>query len=158
MEIDVDLCRPRGAANVFLIKFQLGKVMKSHILSLAIATVVFNGGFSLHAHDVFKEPMEEKYQLKTVSCKACHPNNKDRSIHNKLGKLLEAEFDRQGLEMTKKYEEAKTQGEEAQKAYEKQMIEAFKAAMLVVEKKPLTFEEMISSGLLNGTRPKDEKD
>jgi hypothetical protein len=132
--------------------------MRTPILILFILTVVLGGQVQLRAHDVFKEPMEEKYQLKTVSCKACHPNNKDRSIHNKLGKLLEAEFKRNGLEMTKKYEEAKTQGADAQAAYEKQMIEAFKEAMLVVEKQPLTIEDLILSGLLNGTRPKAEKD
>jgi hypothetical protein len=153
-----DRLRRATSAGDFLVDNNLGNAMRTPILILFISIVVSGGQAQSIAHDVFKEPMEEKYQLKTVSCKACHPNNKDRSIHNKLGKLLEAEFKRKGLEMTKKYEEAKAQGADAQAAYEKQMINAFTEAMLLVEKQPLTIEDLILSGLLNGTRPKDEKD
>lgn len=107
-------------------------------------------------HDVFKEPLEERYGLKTVSCKTCHPNNKDRSIHNLFGQMYADEF--KGMDMSRKYEEAKAKGEEAQAAYEKEMIAAFKKAMPKVEKKQLTVEQIIRAGLMNGTRLADKPD
>ncbi len=123
---------------------------------LVFAVLSISSIGSALGHDVFKEPLEERYGLKTVSCKTCHPNNKDRSIHNLFGQMFEEEF--KGMEMSKKYEAAKAEGEEAQAAYEKVMIEAFKKAMPVVEKKQLTVEQIIRAGLLNGTRLADKSD
>ncbi len=102
------------------------------------------------AHDAFKEPMQKRYGLKTVSCKVCHPNNKDRSIRNAFGEYYAQAL--KGQDMTKKFDEASEKGEEAQKAYEKEMVKAFIEAMQVVEKKPITIEEWIKTGMLNGTR------
>lgn len=102
------------------------------------------------AHDVFKEPLEKRYKLKTVSCKTCHPNNKDRSIHNKFGQMFADQF--KGMEMSKKFEAAEAAGEEAKKKYEAEMVAAFEKALLIVEKKKLTIAEMLEAGLMNGTR------
>jgi len=103
-----------------------------------------------NAHDCFQEPMEERYGLRTVSCKTCHPNNKDRSIHNEFGKLFEKEL--LGKELTKKFNEAEKKGEEAVAEYEKEMVQHFIVAMKAVEKKSMTFEDLIKHGLLNGVR------
>ena len=89
--------------------------MKNFIAPMAsfIFLFTFNVSF-LSAHDVYKEPLEERYGLKTVSCKTCHPNTKDRSIHNVFGQYFADEF--KGQEITIKYEEAKAAGEEQQAA------------------------------------------
>ncbi len=113
------------------------------IFSIAVST-------SAVAHDAFKEPMQKRYGLKTVSCKVCHPNNKDRSIRNPFGEHYAQAL--KGQDMTTKFNEASEKGEEAQKAYEKEMVKAFIEAMQVVEKKPITIEEWIKTGMLNGTR------
>lgn len=105
---------------------------------------------SAAAHDAFKEPLEERYGLKTVSCKTCHPNNKDRSIHNDFGKLFLAEL--KGKEITRKFKEAEAVGEDAVKEYEKEMVKHFLEALKVVEKKKMTFEDLMKAGLINGTR------
>ena len=102
------------------------------------------------AHDVFKEPLEKRYKLKTVSCKTCHPNSKDRSIHNAFGQMFADQF--KGMGMSEKYEAAEAAGEEAKKKYEAEMVAAFEKAMLVVEKRKLTVAEMLRAGLMNGTR------
>ena len=102
------------------------------------------------AHDCFQDPMEERYGLKSVSCKTCHPNNKDRSIHNEFGKLFEKQLE--GKDLTKKFKEAEKKGEEAVAEYEKEMVKHFVEAMKVVEKKHMTFEKLIKYGLLNGVR------
>ena len=54
--------------------------------------------------------------------------------------------------MTKKFNAAAEKGEEAQDAYEKEMVKLFKEAMKVVEKKSMTFEDMIKAGLLSGAK------
>jgi len=118
----------------------------------AAAFAVLIGGSSLLAHDAFKDPLEERYNLKSVSCKTCHPNNKDRSIHNKFGLYYEEAL--KGHDITKKFNAAAEEGEEAQEKYEKEMVKLFKEAMKVVEKKSMTFEDMIKAGLLNGTKLK----
>ncbi len=111
------------------------------------------------AHDAFKEPLELRYNLKTVSCKSCHPDNKDRSIHNKFGMLFVEAL--KGKEMTKKFNEAEAKGEEAKVAYEKVMAEEFTKLLPEIEKKKITFKELIEAGLFNGMRvntAKQEKD
>lgn len=113
----------------------------------------------LLAHDAFKEPLEHRYNLKTVSCKTCHPDNKDRSVHNKFGMMFIEQF--KGLEMTKKFNEAEAKGKEAVAEYEKEMQAIFTKALIEVEKKQLTIKDLIEAGLLNGVRlntPKDKKD
>lgn len=106
------------------------------------------------AHDAFKEPLQTRYNLKTVSCKTCHPNNKDRTIHNEFGKLIELELKGKGI--TQMFKEAEAKGEEAVKAVEPEMAKIFIEALKVVEKKKMSFEDLLKFGLLNGVRVKDK--
>ena len=124
------------------------KCRKGLVLAMAvIALIACNPAI---AHDAFKKPMEEKYGLKTVSCKTCHPNNKDRSIHNEFGKLFEDAL--KGKDISQKFKEAEAQGDQAVAEYEKEMVQHFMEALEVVEKKKMSFEELIRFGLLNGVR------
>ncbi len=106
------------------------------------------------AHDCFTKPLEERYNLKTVSCKTCHPNNKDRSIHNKLGIMFENAL--KGKDLSRKFKEAEAQGEEAKLACEKLMVEDFKKVLVEVEQEKLSLSDMIKFGLINGMRLTDE--
>ena len=131
--------------------------MKKTNVLLLIFVVCITLPMTINAHDCFQDPMEERYGLKSVSCKTCHPNNKDRSIHNEFGKLFETAL--KGKDLTKKFNEAEKKGEEAVAEYEKEMVKHFVEAMKVVEKKQMTFEDLIKYGLLNGVRlekPKEE--
>ena len=130
--------------------------MRNLILTLAFVGIVLLGNQTLSAHDAFKEPLEKRYNLKTVSCKTCHPDNKDRTIHNKFGMLFLEKF--KGKDMSKKFAEAEAQGEEAKVAYEKIMAEEFTKALVEVEKTKLTIKELIEAGLLNGTRLDESKE
>ena len=126
---------------------------KSLLFELAL---VFIATASLQAHDAFKDPFVKRYGYKSISCKVCHPNKKDRSIHNKFGHYYEEAL--KGSEITKKFNEASEKGEDAQKEYEKEMVKLFEKAKVVVEKKSMTFEDFTKAGLLNGTKmPKPEK-
>ena len=118
-------------------------------LIVVVATTACFGNV-VSAHEVFKKPLQEKYNLKSVSCKACHPSNKDKSIHNKFGMYFVDIF--KGQELTKKYDEATKAGDEEKLKVEESLVVKFKAALKIVEKKQLTFEDMINAGLLNGTR------
>ena len=123
--------------------------IQNSFLILLIVAIVQGSSF---AHDCFKEPLQSKYNLKTVSCKTCHPNNKDKSIHNEFGKLLETELKGKGL--SKMFKEAEAKGEEAVKAVEPEMVKHFLEALKVVEKKKMSFEDLMKYGLLNGVRLK----
>lgn len=102
------------------------------------------------AHDEFKEVLERRYRLKSVSCKACHTDNKDKKIRNAFGKLLDKEL--KDKKLTERYQAAKDEGEDAKKRFEKKMIKEFSVALNAVEKKPVTFLALMETGLLNGTR------
>ncbi len=132
--------------------------MKNVILVLFLAGFSIALSSELAAHDAFKEPLKHRYNLKSVSCKTCHPDSKDRSIHNKFGMMFVAEF--KGLDISKKFKEAEAKGKEAVAEYEKEMKAAFNKAIVEVEKKQLTIKDLIDAGLLNGLRlnkPKDKK-
>ena len=85
--------------------------MHSRTFVFAIFTMLGLMSTSIQAHDCFKKPLQDRYNLKTVSCKTCHPNNKDRSIHNKFGIIVEKQL--KGKELTKMFKEAEAKGEEA---------------------------------------------
>ena len=105
---------------------------------------------SVSAHDEFKEAMEHRYRLRSVSCKACHTDNKDKKIRNAFGKLLFEAL--KSKELTKNYNEAKSKGDKAKKQFEKQMVKDFLSALKRVETKPVSFSALLEAGLLNGTR------
>ena len=130
--------------------------MKSTLSLLVVVTVSWvTLSNCTWAYDAYKEPILQRYHLKTVSCKACHANSKDRTIYNKFGQLFVDAL--KGQEIAKKYEEAKAKGDEQKKKYEAEMAKTFTAVLAVVEKKTMTIEDMIKAGLLNGTRLRDKK-
>ena len=104
-------------------------------------------------HD--EEPLEQRYHLKTVSCKTCHADSKDRTIYNKFGQMFVEAFKGKGI--AEKYEQAKAEGEQQKKEYEAEMAREFAATLLVVEKKTMTIADLIKAGLLNGTRLDQKK-
>lgn len=139
--------------------------MNYHVIILSIA---FCLGLMLcnfaSAHDCFKEPLEERYKLKTVSCKTCHPNNKDRSIHNKLGIIFENAL--KGKNLTKQFKDAEAADEKsglkkddensAVFKVNKVLVAEFNKVIPEVEKSELTIADMIKFGLINGMRLNDE--
>lgn len=126
--------------------------LRASILLLGVAVVAINLSTpqALNAHDEFKEVLERRYRLKSVSCKACHTDNKDKKIRNAFGKLLHEELKDKNL--TQRYHDSKKEGEEAHKKFEKTMVKEFTVALKAVEKKPVTFQALMEAGLLNGTR------
>lgn len=128
--------------------------LRSHATSIAalasfIAIALATGG-DLDAHDEFKEVLERRYRLKSVSCKACHTDNKDKKVRNAFGKLLDKELKEKKL--SEGYRAAKDEGDDAKKRFEKQMVKEFSIALNAIENKPVTFLALMEAGLLNGTR------
>lgn len=124
--------------------------MGNRIVFTLLFFAVLIGHSQVRAHDAFKEPFEQRYDLKSIACTACHPNAKDRSIHNKFGKYYEEAL--KGKDISAKFKEAEAKGEAAVAEYEKEMVVHFVEAMKAVEKKSISFEELIQAGMLNGTR------
>jgi len=126
--------------------------LRASILLGFLGSIAFNLSIasSLNAHDEFKETLKRRYRLKSVSCKACHTDNKDKKIRNAFGKLLYEELKENNL--SQRYVDSKKEGEEAHKQFEKIMVKEFAIALKAVEKKPATFQALLEAGLLNGTR------
>ena len=121
-----------------------------------LAMALLSGGYA-DAHDEFKDVMKDRYTLKSVSCKACHTDNKDKKIRNAFGKLLHKEL--KDKRISEGYRESKQQGEEAHEKFEKEMAKHFLVALKKVEKKQLSFASLLNAGLLNGIRlDKDQVD
>ena len=129
--------------------------MKTNATLLVLLIFCYVMPSALNAHDCFQKPMEERYSVKSVSCKTCHPINQDRSVHNEFGKLFLAEL--KGKELSKKFKEAEKKGEEAVAEYEKEMVKHFVVALKVIEKKNMTVEDLIKYGLLSGVRLEKKK-
>jgi hypothetical protein len=128
----------------------MNAMRQTWLISLFVFFAGMNQCFLASAHEVFKEPLEERYNLKTVTCKTCHPKNDDRTVNNKFGQLFAEAF--KGKDLTKRYEQAENQGEEAKKAFEKEMIKEFNTALNAIEKQTISYSDLIRAGLLQGTR------
>ena len=86
--------------------------MKTSIALLFFLGLCLLATENLNAHDCFQKPMQERYAtVKTISCKTCHPNNKDKSINNEFGKLFVKELEGKGI--TKMFKKREKQGDEA---------------------------------------------
>ena len=121
-------------------------------LAIAIAFCVCISG-TADAHGVFKDPLEERYGLKSVSCSACHPTS-DKHVHNKFGRMFYRKF--KGLDLTKKLEAAKEESKEAEEAFEQVMVAEFEKALVEIETQQMTIAEVFQGGMWNGTKLTDE--
>ncbi len=127
------------------------------ILTTAVAAcfVCLLINHSVEAHDFLKKPVQERYGLKSVSCKVCHPGG-NKAINNAFGMHFKEAF--KGKNFTKRVKEAKAlkkeNAEEGTKKLDEvsaDMIAAFKKVVPEIEKKTMTFAEMAKGGILNGT-------
>ena len=131
--------------------------MKIGMLVVAVCLFGFGNvaGLELTATTRSRSQLEKRYNLKTVSCKTCHPITKDRSIHNKFGLLIEAQL--KGKDMTRRFNEAEAAGEEAKVEFEKVMAKEFLVAPSKwSKKKSSTIKEMI--GAADERNPVEQKD
>lgn len=125
-----------------------------YVMFFAAMAFTFSFVTSAEAHDVFKAPMQERFNLKTVSCSACHPG-KEKSVHNKFGAMFVKAF--KGKDLTKKLEEAEAKGgEKGKEEFEAEMVEHFKKALKDLEKKEPLMIAIVDAGLLVGTKKTPE--
>ena len=115
---------------------------------------------SVDAHDFLKDPLQERYGLKSVSCSACHPGS-DKAINNAFGMKFKTAF--KGKDYTKRVHEAKDlkktdkdAGEKALEAIGKEMVADFNKVIPEIEKQTMTFADMAKLGVLNGTKLEKE--
>ena len=108
------------------------------------------------AHDFLKDPLKERYGLKSVSCSACHPGS-NKAINNAFGLKFKTAF--KGKEYTKRVHEAKdlkkknkAAGDTALEGIGKEMVAQFITVIEEVEKESMTFGEMAKAGILVGTK------
>jgi hypothetical protein len=126
------------------------------ILTIAATTcfvcLLFNN--SVSAHDFLKDPLKERYGLKSVSCSACHPGS-NKAINNAFGMKFKAAF--KGKDFTKRIHAAKDMkdkaaGKKLKEEIGAEMVVAFNAVVGEIEKEKMSFAEMAKAGILNGTK------
>ena len=108
------------------------------------------------AHDFLKNPLKERYGLKSVSCQACHPGS-NKAINNAFGMKFKTAF--KGKNYTKRVHDAKElkkkdkeAGEKALDAIDVEMVAQFNEIIPGIEKESMTFAELAKGGLLVGTK------
>lgn len=113
-------------------------------------------GSSADAHDFLKDPLKERYALKSVSCSACHPGS-NKAINNAFGMQFKTAF--KGKNYTKRVHAAKDMkkkdkeaGEKALDAIGVEMVAQFNEIIVDIEKESMTFGELAKAGLLVGTK------
>jgi len=129
----------------------------NRILAMTTACFVcllFAGDVS--AHDFLKNPIKERYGLKSVSCTVCHPGS-NKAINNAFGLKFKTAF--KGKNYTKRVTEAKelkkndkAAGEKALDAIEVEMVAHFNELIPEIEKESMTFADLAKAGLLAGTK------
>ncbi|MEM7457504.1 MAG: hypothetical protein AAF456_24435 [Planctomycetota bacterium] len=139
--------------------------------SAALAVCAIFMAAPAEAHDIFTDTLEAQYGLKSVTCKTCHPDNKDRGIHNALGHLLEQAMDvkmradagvaARGADeptmMHEMFHEAEEGGEAAIEAFEADVAApALLAVWPEIAGASMTVDQQFRLGLMNGTRLEDE--
>jgi disulfide oxidoreductase YuzD len=123
--------------------------------AIACAACLFINS-SVNAHDFLKNPVKERYGLKSASCYVCHPGS-NKAINNAFGLKFKEAF--KGKDYTKQVHDAKTlkkkdkeAGEKALDAIEVAMVADFNAAVVEIEKTKMSFAEMAKAGMLMGTK------
>lgn len=118
------------------------------------ACLLFNN--SADAHDFLKNPLKDRYGLKSVSCSACHPGS-NKAINNAFGLKFKTAF--KGRNYTKRVHDAKdlkkknkAAGEKALDEIGAEMVVQFNQVIAEVEKETMTMGDMLKAGLLNGTK------
>ena len=111
------------------------------------------------AQTEFQIALRKKYNFKTVTCAACHPNIKDKTERNEFGTLLAKEL--KGKDVTKRLEDVKEKDVEdpARIKVKEEVTKEFLDALPKVEtqksKSGETFGELLKAGKLEGVKLRD---
>jgi len=111
------------------------------------------------AHDFLKKPLMERYNLKSVSCSACHPSGGTKAVNNKFGLMFKKAF--KGKNYTARIKALKDMSDKdaakkKEEAIGAEMVADFKKAIVEIEKTQMTIADMAKFGLLNGTKLQKE--
>ncbi|QEG21155.1 hypothetical protein [Mariniblastus fucicola] len=116
--------------------------------------LLFNS--SADAHDFLKDPLKERYGLKSVSCSACHPGS-NKAINNAFGLKFKTAF--KGKDYTKRIHAAKDlkkkdkdAGTKALEEIGTEMVAHFNEVIVEVEKESMSIKDLATAGLLVGTK------
>lgn len=121
------------------------------------------------AHSIFKKSMEKSYPIMKVSCNACHVKGEKKTVRNDFGELFFKEL--KADKVTQSWKDAKTNGRDAQKAYEKEtMTPLFEKALKKVKEATVpevegvtnpdagkTWDEMIKAVKVDGIKVDQKK-
>ena len=121
------------------------------------------------AHTIFKKAMEKSYPIMKVSCNACHVKGEKKTVRNDFGEMFFKELKADNV--TQSWKDAKKDGRDAQKAYEKEtMTPLFEKALKKVKAATVpevegvtnpdagkTWDEMIKAVKVDGIKVDQKK-
>ena len=121
------------------------------------------------AHSIFKKSMEKAYPIMKVSCNACHIKGEKKTARNDFGELFFKEL--KADKVTQSWKDAKADGRDAQKSYEKDtMAPLFEKALKQVREATVpevegvtnpdagkTWDEMVKAEKVNGIKVDKKK-
>lgn len=139
------------------------------VLTVVVYVALGALGEETMAHSVFKKSMEKSYPIMKVSCNSCHVKGEKKTVRNDFGELFFKEL--KADEVTQSWKDAKTNGRDAQKAYEKDtMLPLFEKALKKVKEATVpevedvtnpdagkTWDEMIKSEKVDGIKVDQKK-
>ena len=91
-------------------------IVLTAVISIALGTL----GEETMAHTIFKKSMEKSYPIMKVSCNACHVKGEKKTVRNDFGEMFFKELKADNV--TQAWKDAKGDGRDAQKAYEKKTM------------------------------------
>lgn len=120
------------------------------------------------AHDILRDSMKERYDLKSATCYACHPGS-NKAINNAFGLKFKEGF--KGKDFTKRIKELKEIKEEFKKdaakvadvkakldKIDEEMVAEFEKLVPEIESSQvdMTFAELIKGGMMYGAKLQKE--
>jgi hypothetical protein len=140
-------------------------IVLTAVVSIALGTLCEE----TMAHSIFKKAMEKSYPIMKVSCNACHKKGEKKTVRNDFGELFFKELKVDNV--TQNWKDAKANGRDAQKAYEKEtMAPLFEKALKKVKESTVpevegvanpdagkTWDEMIKAEKVDGIKVDQKK-
>ncbi len=134
------------------------------VLTAVVSIALGTSEAETMAHSLFKKSMEKSYPIMKVSCNSCHIKGEKKSVRNEFGELFFKEM--KADKVTQNWKDAKENGRDAQKAYEKEtMAPLFEKALKKVKESAVpevegvenpdagkTWDEMIKAEKIDGIK------
>lgn len=135
--------------------------MRKLLMFMLVGAIVVSTSVPASAQTIFKSAMQDKYELRSVSCFVCHERVErgtpdPKKFRNELGKLFDKEFE--GKDITAKLESVSKmdRDDENRVKVEEAVVKEFKTALEKIEKMEMedgtTYLDAFKEAKIDGIR------